>query len=67
MKDIIFGERVVERGLVPDSGGFAADISELTIEIAREAGLENVLRIMDSPGGVEAVTFLQNLWSGTKR
>lgn len=64
MKDILFGERVVERGLVPDSGSFPAEVSELTKEIAREAGLENVLRIIASPDGVEAVTFLQYLWSG---
>ena len=67
MKRMMFGEKVLERGSVPNSDRFPTEISELTLEIAREAGLENVQRIIESPNGVEAVTFVQNLWSGTKK
>lgn len=66
MKDMMFGERALEREAVPNSDTFPTEVSELTKEIAREAGLENLLRIMQSPNGVDAVTFMQNLWSRTK-
>lgn len=66
MKSVMFGEKVLVRELVPNSHSFPMEISELTMIIAREAGLENVLRIMQFPDGVDAVTFVQNLWSGTK-
>ncbi|MCH7889712.1 MAG: hypothetical protein IIA00_10615 [Proteobacteria bacterium] len=67
MKAVMFGERVLVRELVPNSDSLPTEISELTMMIAREAGLENVLRIMESPEGIDAVTFMQNLWSGTKK
>ena len=67
MKAVMFGERVLVRELVPNSDSLPTEISELTMMIAREAGLENVLRIMESPKGIDAVTFIRNLWSGTKK
>ncbi len=67
MKSMMFGERVLERDLVPNSDSFPTEIGELTKKIVREARLENVLRIVESPNGIEAVTFVQNFWSGTKK
>lgn len=67
MKNTMFGEMVVKKEEVPDFDSFPAEISELTLEIAREAGLVNVLRIIEFPSGAEALAFVGNFWSGMKR
>ncbi len=66
MSEVMFGERVLKRELVPDSDSLPREISELTIQIGREAGLQTVLRMMESPEGAEAGAFVENLWAGTK-
>ena len=66
MSEMMFGERVLKRELVPDSDSLPTEISELTVQIAREAGLQTVLLIIESPEGAEARVFVENLWSGTK-
>lgn len=66
MTETRFGEKVLGRELVPNSDSFPTEISAITREVAEEAGLEVVLRIMESPKGAEAVAFMDNLWSGIK-
>ena len=66
MSEVMFGERVLKRDLVPNSDSLPREISELTVQIAREAGLPTVLRVIESPEGAEAGAFVENLWSRAK-
>lgn len=67
MTEIMFGERVLVQELVPSADSFPIEISPLTMEIAREANLQTVLRIVESPEGAEAGSFVENFWSRTKK
>lgn len=63
MAEVRFGEKAVDRNLVPESDKFPNQIHDLTRTIAQEAGLDSVLRIVEAPAGDEANAFLTHLWS----